>query len=225
MDAASCRFPSGCWSETHGLAAADIHSYGHNIPRQPSWCSGPLTSSISSGSAGDKKQHRAREKDPQRSAARLPYPSGHSNLHSRKLCAFAAHRITVACGGAAAVTALLCCSSEYPQRQGRLLAWMPSCVLLNRLVLSYLAPCHSITYMILISSSLLTYPLSSSSPHPPLCVLFVVCAQQQIFAAAAVILLGVCAVAFVVSSYDASPQEDAISNIYAGYVSCSVDSN
>jgi len=41
--------------------------------------------------------------------------------------------------------------------------------------------------------------------------------KQQIFAAAAVIALGLCAVAFVVSSGDAAPQEDSISNVYAGY--------
>jgi len=34
-----------------------------------------------------------------------------------------------------------------------------------------------------------------------------------------VIALGLCAVAFVVSSGDAIPQEDSISNVYAGYVS------
>merc|ERR1712216_1017667 len=41
--------------------------------------------------------------------------------------------------------------------------------------------------------------------------------KQQIFAAAAVIALGLCAVAFVATSGDASPAEDSISNIYAGY--------
>ena len=43
------------------------------------------------------------------------------------------------------------------------------------------------------------------------------CVRQQIFAAAAVIALGLCAVAFVATSGDASPAEDSISNIYAGY--------
>merc|ERR1712091_393272 len=41
--------------------------------------------------------------------------------------------------------------------------------------------------------------------------------KQQIFAAPAVIALGLCAVAFVATSGDASPAEDSISNIYAGY--------
>ena len=40
--------------------------------------------------------------------------------------------------------------------------------------------------------------------------------KQQFFAAAAVIALGLCAVAFVATSSGA-PQEDSISNVYAGY--------